>query len=453
MKNILGTLESPETQQPRSRLFPETPSQHAVDIVSRPEWRAAIEYRVNEALYGGIGDAQNRVMDEILFPNFPRSLSTYEKDINAQIFAEEEAVRIDRTPAYDKPPSHVQIEIEERLRRYFLEIVDHIEQKNWGHAELLLAGYCKKLEATKNPEVQIVVMAYVNDIFSHLLPQKMREYAGCNDMVSALNVIRLMHRTPAIPTGLYSDFVKDVSRSSAMSIQLAKVFLPNLGSPAYADLWKECETYGFSMNTLNKDIRALCEIELCEVLKKNGAREFFRWLDFAILQEVFTEEELSEIQSLRTATADHARSLIGKNEKWPKEFRDFLGECQKKHLCAPEDMSSSPVVRVAAEQYLVTSFSDGTTPDALLLAANMAHQAGIMARGEACALPKIRESAERFLERIFSENKRTDDPASQEKIYLNVVHKYVEAGIGTRTYFDNVPVIKAARNAHNTSSS
>lgn len=451
MKNILGTLESPETQRKHSRLFPETPSHHAMDIVSRPEWRAAIEYRVNEALYGGVRGVPNRTLGETLFPNFPRSFSAYEDDINAQIFAEEEAVRIDRASAYsESPPTQGQIEIEEGLRRYVLQTVDFIEEKNWASAERLLATYCKENEASKNSELRTVSAAYFNDVFFHLLPQKMREYANRNDMTSALHVIRLMHRMTAIPAGLYTNFVKDVSRSSTLRGQLAKVFLTHLGSPAYADLWKECETYGFSMNTLKKEIRTQCERELCEVLKKNGAHEFFRWLDFAVRLDVFTEEELSTIQSLRTAAAEHVRNIIGKNDQWPKEFRDFLDECQKKHLCAFEDMSSSSVVRVAAEQYLVAAFIVGTDPDALLLAANAIHQAGIMTRSEACTLPRIRISAEQFLERIFSENVLTDDPTAREKIYLTVVKKYVEAGIGTRTYFDNVPAIKAARGAHNT---
>lgn len=378
MKNILGTIERPETSEKRSRLFPEPPSQRAMNIVSRPEWRAAIEYRVNESLYGV------QQLSRILFPNVPRKLPSYEEDINAQIFAEEEALRIDRNiehlvdeeekffaeDAYanlelEGPPSHEQIHVEEVLRRYFLYIVSAIDNKQWSLAEDAFGRVTHIEEQFTQKTERECARGFFRDIFSYLLTRKLDECASRSDMTSSLHIIRLMNSAPYLPKNLHSDFVKSVSKKSELLTHFARIFLERLTLPTYNDLLRECETYGFDMDALRKEIRRKCEHELCEVLRRNGSQEFFRWFDFSLRQNIFSEEELSSIQSLRTAVIDHARGLIGTSAQWVNDFMNFAKECQKVNLLSAEELRTHPVVRAAGKKYAIGSFVKGLEEEAI----------------------------------------------------------------------------------------
>lgn len=453
---MLGTLETPETAREHSRLFRETPSPRAREIIQTPIWKQAVTLRLTEAMYGG-----GKKLNAILFPRASRKVSTYDSDITLSLITEEEAVKCERraealvveedgftrNDAYasilrEGPPSEEQIVVEEQFRRILLKLVDSMEQKDWGACDTALAHIQQMIAVLDGERRQEIARVFVADTLQHLMETLLDEAVKMLDIDRALGFLHLIHSTLYFRPRAYARTVDSMVKDKRFMAGLARNFLTHIASPTYNDLWRRCEQYGFDMPALKKRIRAQCIPELAALLTaRKGTDHFFRYLDFSVRQEIFTEDELSSLGSLRTAVLEHAQFLLGDRDA----FRTFRDHCTNAKVFSAGELTAHPVIRKAAEEMLVARFEGGNDIDALLEMAAAFANLQIMHYDEALNLPALKDMAADNLERIFNANMLTDNPSLQERTYISVVGKYVDAKIGTRSYFDNLPAIKYAR--------
>lgn len=456
LKNIFGTLETGETTREHSRLFPEAPSSRALEIVARPEWQTAIAFRLNEALYG----SNLKTLREIVLPRFPRTLPTYDSEINLHLFTEEEAVRLDRRAtgliteeegfsrddAYeyivkDGPPDQERIRVDEQFRRVLLKLTDSIEKSEWGDCDIILMGIQDMIAKLKNDHHEQIASAFVRDVVDPLFGAHLKVATARHDAKKTLGMLRAIHTTRFAQLSHHGETIQMIARDAQLMESLARSLLERIGSPEYADQLRACGQYGLDIGALKERIRRQCVPELIAVLKSGDVEAFFRYCDFAVRQEIITEEELSQNGGIRAALLAYARSLIGDQDA----FRTVLGHCAQSKLLDKNELTSSPVIQKAAEDLLVGKFEGGNNIEGLLNTASSLANLGIMHYDEALQHPAIVQMASDNLEKIFTANILTDDPHLQEKIYLDTVRKYVDAKIGARTFFDNLPAIKQAR--------
>lgn len=453
MKHPLSFLETMEEPRHESRLFPGTPSPDALEIARTPKWRDRIEYRVNQAMHGG----QDALLDKgtswpaalrslpetlhSLFPNAHWKNSMHSSDINQEIFIQEEALLIDGgVDSRPQPPDRVTIEIQEGFRRFLFPIIDAIDEKKWDSARTALQKVGATFEEVAVPEAE----GFIRTAFHHIFKKKFSDAVESANMLDALHLLRLISGLTIVDTARLEEWAPKMMESKPMQDWLISEFMRSLPTPAYADLWKECEGFGFPMDGIKERLQEKCIAEFELLLIKRDTKTFFLLIDRIVRQEVFTEIELMENARLRTQIINYAKGSIGR-DNWTSDFIPFRKECVTAHLIDFEEITHHPLIINEAQRYVENYFCGGSDTVAFSKAVDHVVRTGILSREEARSLPRVLAMAESFLEKIFTENTLTDDPSKQERIYLGTVREYVEVGIGTRTYFDNVPAIKTAR--------
>lgn len=456
LKNILGTLETPETTREHSRLFPEAPSSRALEIVGKPEWQTAITFRLNEAMYG----ANMKTLYEVVFPKIPRIIPTYDSEINFHLFTEEEAVRLDRRAtqlideekgftrddAYgsivkDGPPDQESIRVEERFRRLLLNLTDSIEKSEWDDCDIIRDGIQDTIAKFKDEQHEHIALVFVCDVVDSLFGAHLKKAVALHDAKKTLGMLRAISTTRFAQLSHHAETIQAITRDGHLMECLARLLLEKIDSPQYADQLRACGQYGLDIGVLKERIRNTCFFELMMILETGDEEKFFRNCDFAARQEIVTEEELSQNSGMRAAIPAHARSLL----KDEKRFRSFQKKCNQTKIFESSKLATHPLIQKAADDLLVESFHGRNGIPRLLEAASKVARMGIFTYDEALNRPSIIELAARTLEEVFTNNAFTDDPKQQEDIYLATVFKYTSAKIGSRDFFDHFPAIEKAR--------
>lgn len=452
--------ETIDEQVRPSPLYPEQPSEQARVVASRPEFQKAILYRLRQAMYG------NRGIPKVLISMLPVKLPAFEQYINIEVFTEEEAIEIDRfirahlqqiNPSPEdvrdaiyetlesgklRPAPDDQIDREEKWRRHLLAFATALQQVDL----IRVAEIARNLSVVVKGADSEMVVDHLRNIVIPLLDSALRIMLmqEKKDFANFFSTIHIAELCTFIEPKHFSGIAGFALQDPEAKNVLGHEFLNSITSPWYDERLHEWETMGFSEGDIRALIRpAIPEYFIARQKIMGAAFMFSGELDVLLKRKLITEEECQETK--RSHVVQGIVGSIGKKGDWVKLFIDSEKSSEQKGIFSPGELRANPAIRAAAQTYLEKSFVGGSDPAHLAKAIDEVVLAKIMTREEISALPTLLSMAALFLEKIFIENLFFDDPKHQEKIYIGTVQKYVEAGLGTRTYFDNVPAIKIAR--------
>jgi|GEM_PF-3947603 len=485
--------ENPEKQEvvpvSKSELFPESPSAEAIAIVSKKEWQDSIANRVNEALYG-----QRNTIETLVPLQLSKRPPLRDEYINADVFAHEEAVKIDREAdwivrqgeaaskeeAFEhlrdqgrlNPPSLPQIEIEESHRRDLYALLESLIKKDFVSAKSILKGMVGQSQeidqsgraktglkdlvgrvVVKEPpreytdEQRKMGNVYLDRTVRQFFFGLLNQYFLNKDYHSIFGILNVIANTPFVSREQFAPTALIAIRPRAAQAALGKEFLAHLSDPNFDEFWREWVEWGVPPEKLRDIIRA--QIDQYMEQKAVGSVITLSDLDDMLTKfksrNIISEEEyvLSLVNEIVHALAEE---IIGKNPDWVKIFEYDRKYLVEKKICTAEEFNKNPILRNATKEYIEKSFDHGSNPSKLRKAIDEVVLAGSMTRDEIHMMPSLLQVAADVLENIFSETVLASDAKQREEIYIHTVKQYVEtAGLATRTYFDNLPAVKAAR--------
>ncbi|MDP2630669.1 MAG: hypothetical protein Q8P56_04635 [Candidatus Uhrbacteria bacterium] len=477
MKKRESASEIVAEQEYPSPLYPERPSEQARAVVLRQEFQTAIHDRLTQALYG-----DQRSLPDVVLSSAPGKPLKLDRYINAEVLAEEEAIEIDRfvryyvqssNPSPDtiketinatlasgalRPATHEQIEREEKWRRHLLAFAAAFRQRDFKHAEEIV----KELSIESKKEDGEMVADQFRGIIAPLIDSALdtclieMKYQNIQEtfyLASLCDFIPKEHFTQKVQLA-----VKNLDARKEFGCEL----LRDIDTPRYNLLIEMWNAYGVTEDAITKIVRAGTDSYIKNRSFKNGQvdmKKFEEALDILKGHGVFSEQDYRKqyLELLVGLTKNEMLNHTKSGNEVEKIFLDFQKEAVQKGLCKAKDFAHNPVLRKAAEVMLVNSFVGGQyvrgrllgvgqqSISSLLTTASRIAKLGIMGYNEALNCEPILKLATENLVKIFSDNGAS--PKIRESIYIQAVTSYLNAGIGTRRDFDNIPEVKKARNA------
>ncbi|MEK7122375.1 MAG: hypothetical protein AAB855_00805, partial [Patescibacteria group bacterium] len=342
-----------EPREPVSLLYPENehPSEKAREVARSPEFREAIENRVNEALYA------NRALPSILFPKFPGRMGseiftalkknvpekvasklpdvvpTFDHSINADTFAYEEAIEIDRyargelfergiqSPSDQnvadeidrlledgtlRPAEQIQIEREEKWRRPLIAFAESLKRGSFTEAEALAPVLSKAAQGDDSK----MVADYFRTIIVPLLDSAYNQLSVDEKYPDVLELLHLASLCTFIPKEQYALQAQLILKHPEARKALGAGFLRIIEDPRYESLFAMWKEYSIPEWTIIQSIHARVDDFIESRLVKNNR------VDIDEAEKALTILKERGILSEEEARVKHldAFRALGKNE-------------------------------------------------------------------------------------------------------------------------------------------
>lgn len=450
LSEILYQHETP------SPLYPESPSEQALVVVRRQEFQEVLHYRLTQALY------QNRSIPEILFPHVASKLPTFDRYIDAEVFADEEAIEIgrfirphlssDTAPSEEvqsvidkllasgelKPSSHEEVDREEKWRRHLLMFAHTFRKGEYKRTEEI----AKELSVATKGEDGEKLGSHFRSILTPLIESTLEPLLHQKKYTDLLEILYIATLCTFIPPAEFAQFTQMITRYPEVRGEIGTGLLRKLSLRTYDEAWDGLRSYGIPEKFLRECVHPhIGDYILASCKGKDGvdSKKLLESIEKLLSRSLLSEEWIYE-SVLLTLLQYVGDSVIGK-AGWVSIFSDMKKYVHERNMFTTDEFEHHPLIRERTKKYLIEVFDYGHDPKGLAEAMDEVIDARIFTRKEMGESPELLTVADGYFEQYCG------DELYERKKFDVMAGVYIAMGIGDLTRYRNLPAVKRGREA------